>query len=241
VKLDGGAWAATLQQALDAVPIPPNAVPAVGPDAHMTIWQPSTDRLWELFRASKKADGWHAEYGGAIDGVSRSQGYYSTDSWPGLSQWYWGATATSLPVVAGTMRISELQAGVIPHALAMNIPFARPKVYSWPAQRTDGTSTDPVAIPEGAHFRLDPKLDLAKLNLPPLTRMLAKAAQRYGIIVRDQTGHANMFMAEDPRQFGYDPYVGTTGFFGGTYPNPVMWAFPWEHLKLLKMDLKTQK
>ena len=55
--------------------------------------------------------------------------------------------------------IDELKAGVIPHALALNIPWAKPNVYSWPAQRTDGRSTDPNAIPEGARFRLDPTVD----------------------------------------------------------------------------------
>lgn len=241
VKLDRGAWATTLQTAFESVPIPAGAEPAKGPDAHMTVWQPSTDRLWEFFRTSKLTDGWHADFGGAIASVSSYPGYYTTDSWPGLSQWYWGATATSLPVVAGTMRIAELKAGAIPHALAMNIPYARPKVYSRPAQRTDGDSTDPYAIPEGARFRLDPKLDLSELALPPLTRMMAKAAQRYGIIVRDQTHHAVSFFAEDWRQFGTDPYTGKTGFYGSAYPNGVMEAFPWQHLQLLKMELHTQK
>jgi hypothetical protein len=137
--------------------------------------------------------------------------------------------------------INELKAGVISHALAMNIPWARPKVYSWPAQRTDGKSTDPNAIPEGARFRLDPQLDIDKLNLPPMTRMMAKAAQRYGIIVRDQTGHAISFFAENPAQYVTNPYTGSTGFYRGSYPNPVTKAFPWQHLQLLKMDLHTLK
>jgi hypothetical protein len=218
VQLDPGSWKATLQQAFVAVPIPLNAVPAVGPDAHMTIWQPSTDRLWEFFQARKLADGWHANFGGAMSNVSRSPGYYDADSWPGLSGPYWGATATSLPVIAGTVMVSELQAGVIPHALAMNIPWAKPKVYSWPAQRTDGASTDPNAIPEGARFRLDPTLDLNSLNLPPMTRMLAEAAQRYGIVVRDQTGHAISFFAENTTPSGTNPYTTAQGFFGGSDP-----------------------
>jgi concanavalin A-like lectin/glucanase superfamily protein len=238
VAFDASSWKATLQQAFEAVPIPPDAVPGGGPDAHMTIYQPSTDRMWELFQASRQADGWHASFGGAMTNVSTSPGYYDAASWPGLSGSFWGATATSLPVIAGTMMISELKAGVIPHALAMNIPYALPKTYSWPAQRTDGTSTDPNAIPEGARFRLDPKLDIDALNLPPMTRMMAKAAQRYGIVVRDQTAHAISFFAENPNQQPADPYVGTTGFFGGQYPNPVMKAFPWSSLRLLKTDLR---
>jgi hypothetical protein len=36
-------------QTFESVPIPANAVPASGPDVHMTVWQPFTDRLWEFF------------------------------------------------------------------------------------------------------------------------------------------------------------------------------------------------
>jgi hypothetical protein len=241
VTLDPGSWKVGLQQTFEAVPIPASATAASGPDAHMTIWQPSTDRLWEFFKASKKADGWHASFGGAIANVSRSPGHFNTESWPGLSQSWWGATATSLPVVAGTMMIDELKAGVIPHALAMNIPWAKPKTYSWPAQRTDGSSTDPNAIPEGARFRLDPKLDLNRLNLPPMTRAMAVAAQRYGMIVRDQTGHAISFFAENPAPHGTNPYTLAGGFYGGPNPSAVMRAFPWDHVQLVKMELRTVK
>ena len=60
VQLDPGSWKLGLQQTFEAVPIPPDAVPALGPDAHMTVWQPSTDRLWEFFHARELSDGWHA-------------------------------------------------------------------------------------------------------------------------------------------------------------------------------------
>jgi hypothetical protein len=239
VQLDTGSWGATLQQALQAVPIPANAVPAEGSDAHMTIYQPSTDRLWELFQARRLADGWHASWGGAMAHASRSPGYYDADSWPGLSGTHWGATATSLPVIAGTITVDELKAGVIAHAIAMNIPWAKANVYTWPAQRTDGASSDPNAIPEGTRFRLDPKLDINALGLPPLTRMIAEAAQRYGIIVRDQTGQAVGFFAENTAQFGTDPYDGPGGLFGGTPSNILMRSFPWQHLQVLRMNLHT--
>jgi hypothetical protein len=239
VKLDAGAWATGLQQTFDAVPIPSTATPAAGPDAHMTVWQPSTNRLWEFFRATRQADGWHASYGGAMSDVASSPGYFNTSSWPGLSQPVWGATATSLPVIAGTIMLDELRAGVIPHALAINIPWAKPKTYSFPAQRTDGASTDPNAIPEGARFRLDPTLDLNTLNLPPITRMIAVAAQQYGMIVRDQTGHAISLFAENPGPASPSPYYAPGGFFGGPDPSVVLKAFPWERLQLVKMDLRS--
>jgi hypothetical protein len=67
--------------------------------------------------------------------------------------------------------------------------------------------------------------------------MMAVAAQQYGMIVRDQTGHAISFFAENPAQYGTDPYTSPGGFFGGPNPARVMQAFPWDHLQLLKMDL----
>jgi hypothetical protein len=241
VRLDAGAWATGLQQTFGSVPIPATAQPAAGPDAHMTVWQPSTDKLWEFFKASKKADGWHASFGGAMNSVSQSPGYFDASSWPGLSEPVWGATATSLPVIAGTMMIRELQAGVIPHALAMNIPWAKPKTYSLPAQRTDGASTDPNAIPEGARFRIDPTVDLSQIVMPPLTRMMAVAAQRYGMIVRDQTGHAISFFAENPSRYATNPYISPGGFYGGPNPTAVMRAFPWQYVQLVKMSVRTVK
>jgi hypothetical protein len=42
-----------LQAAMAAVPIPADAQPAAGTDAEMTIYQPSTDTLWEMWLASQ--------------------------------------------------------------------------------------------------------------------------------------------------------------------------------------------
>jgi hypothetical protein len=243
VHLDAGAWAADLQRALDqGVPIPPNAKAAAGTDQHMTIWQPSTDRLWEFWRAQRRADGWHASWGGAMQHVSSSPGYYSSRSWPGLkgTQGYnWGATATSLPVVGGTIRMDELRHGSINHALALDVPTACRRVFTWPAQRTDGGTTAPTCLPEGARLRLDPLLNLATLNLPPIVRVLAEAAQRYGIVVRDIT-HSNVgFYAEDPSPTGTNPYYGPKGFYGGLKPWQFMPKFPWARLQLLPLKLCT--
>jgi hypothetical protein len=71
----------------------------------------------------------------------------------------------------------------------MAIPSPRAELYASPAQRTDGWVTAPDSIPEGTHLRLDPNLDLASLKLPRFTLMLAEAAQKYGIFVRDTAGN----------------------------------------------------
>ena len=131
----------------------------------MTILQPSTDELWEFWIAQDEADGWHAAWGGAMKGVSTSPGYYSPSSWPGAS-WSWGAGASSLPVLAGMITVADLESGHIDHALSMAVPDPRSGVFALPAPRTDGDSTDPSALPEGAHLRLDPSLNIDSLNLP---------------------------------------------------------------------------
>ena len=113
-----------LQAAFNAVPIPAGAQPAVGSDAHMAVYQPDTDTMWEFWRLSKQADGWHASWGGRMMHVTTDPGYYRNVDDPAgniLEQAVWGAPATSLPLMAGTMMISELQAGTIPHTIALSI------------------------------------------------------------------------------------------------------------------------
>jgi hypothetical protein len=235
LEADGTPGAAGLARALRSVPIPSNARPAAGPDHHMVIWQPSTDRMWELFEAVRLRHGWRAKWGGAMDRVSRSLGYYTPAAWPGAA-YNWGATATSLPVVAGTALLSELRAGRIDHALALALPSPRAGQFAWPAQRSDGTG-GPGEIPEGARLRLDPRLELRSLHLPPLTRELAAAAQRYGMIVRDQTHHAIGLYFEDPTPFAHGAYE---AIFGGMTPNEVLTAFPWSRLQVVRMHLCTR-
>ena len=251
-------WVSSLQGASDAVPIPANARPSAGTDSQITIYQPSTDRLWEYWHFRREGGGWHARWGGAIDDVSNSPGYYTPSSWSG-SLSVWGASGTSLPLVAGTMTLAELQSGQIDHALAITIPYPRAGVVAWPAQRTDGTGSD-AELPEGAHLRLNPRLDIPAMQLPRIVEMIALAAQRYGIIVRDQSHEEIGFFAEDPSQYGAKPYTASDPYYGvmrdanGT-PDPVhgrpdphalfdgMWPsaffryFPWRSLEVLKMSL----
>jgi hypothetical protein len=235
VKLDVTArYGRTLKRAFVRVPLPAGAKPAAGTDHHLTLWQPSTDSLWEFWKLQRRADGWHAAWGGAMRQVSRSPGFFSSKSWPGAAS-YWGATATSLPAIAGTMTAQELERGRIDHALAISIPNARAKVFALPAQRTDGTLTDPAAIPEGARFRLDPQLDLDRLDLPPVVRTMAIAAQRYGLIVRDKTLANIGFFAEDPVGLGRNPY---RKLFEGKYPSVLLAKFPWSHLQAVKPRLR---
>jgi hypothetical protein len=234
VTLDSNSPA--LAQAWQAVPIPSAATPAPGSDASAVIYQPSTDKMWEFWQLSKHGDGFHARWGGAMANVSTNAGYYSPLSWFGLTSqqgWDWGSSASSLPAIAGLMTISELKSGHINHALSVAMPQAC-KWYVWPAQRTDGASSDSNCLPEGAHLRLDPNIDLASLNLSPMALMMAQAMQKYGIIVHDTTNSSVTFYAEQPSD-GTDPYDGPKGIFAGAPEWQFLRTIPWNHLQLLKL------
>jgi hypothetical protein len=235
VTLEAASKSAALQSAWDAVPLPSNAQPAAGADKHLVVWQPSTNRLWEFWHLEYASTGWRAAAGGAIAHVSSDSGAYGPEAWPGAEGW-WGASGCSLSIAGGLITLEDLERGQINHALAMAVPQVREGVYASPAERTDGQSTEPLSIPEGAHLRLDPSLKLAALHLPRLTLMMAEAAQRYGIIVRDYASNV-AFYAQDPTPTGTEPYGGSHGYFEGKTSEQLLKSFPWSHLQLLKMNL----
>jgi hypothetical protein len=235
VRLTSPFSAPALQSAWEEVPIPDQARPSDGTDRTLVVWQPSSDRIWEFWRLTEATEGWKALWGGAMQGVSSSQGVYGPEAWPGAKSW-WGSSASSLSIAGGLITLEDLQQGRIDHALALAFPNVRAGVYASPAQRSDGTSSDPLSLPEGAHLRLDPGLDLAALHLPHSTLIIAEAAQRYGIFVRDRA-RVTHFFAQDPTPTGTNPYAGAGGYFEGRSPAQLLARFPWDQLQLLAMDL----
>jgi hypothetical protein len=217
---------AKLAADFNQVPLPPDARPAAGTDGHLVVSQPSTQTMWEFWRASKQADGWHASWGGKMTDVSSNPGYFSGG---------YGATATGLPLVGGLITLQEQTDGAINHALALAIPYPKSGVFTFPAQRTDGNSDAANAIPEGTRFRLPASLNIDALNLPRETAMIAKAAQKYGVIVMDKAGSVT-FKAEDPslytQKYGFDPYG--PYLFGGKSASTLMGQFPWQKLQVVQ-------
>ena len=235
VRLDSPYAAPALQAAWRQVPLPPGAQPSEGTDGNLVVYQPATERLWEFWRFSDEGGVPQAAWGGAIRDVSHSSGAYGPKAWPGAKPW-WGSSASSLSIAGGLITFADLRAGHINHALALAVPRVRQGVFSSPARRTDGTSTSAVTLPEGAHLRLDPNLDLTALGLPPLTLMIARAAKHYGIFVRDRAGVAHFF-AQDPSTLSGNPYLGEDGYFEGSSPGDLLANFPWSHLQVLPMKL----
>jgi hypothetical protein len=230
VHLD--AYGPDLQQQFNAVPIPSGAKPAAGTDGSLTVWQPGTDKIWDFWQLSQSAGGaWTAKWGGEMDSVSSNPGYFTHS---GLTN-NWGGTASGLPLLGGLITLADLKRGYINHALAMAVPQATQGVFSWPAQRSDGRFTGGVSLPEGLRFRLDPTINIDSLGLPYFERMLAQAAQTYGIVIRDQSGCVSIY-AQDPTTTGSNPWAAPfDGWSEGTY---LSW-FPWSHLQALQTQLTT--
>lgn len=213
-----------------SVPIPEDAVPAKGSDGELSIYDSSTDQLWEFWRANKQADGWHACWGGRIDQVATSKGFFADGT---------GASASGLSATAGSIRIREAQALKIDHAMSLGITrIAHWSEFSYPAQRSDGS--EPVgkaaAIREGQRFRLDPSLDVNTLRLHPVAAAMARAAQQYGFIVTDRSGGVSV----NP-----ESGIGTTSrgaanpwaaILGSTPSYQVLRNFPWNRMQALPID-----
>jgi hypothetical protein len=219
-----------LEQQWRTVPIPPNAEPADGTDSEMTIYQPSTDTMWEFWQARKSNGRWEACWGGRMPNVSKNSGI-----WPRP----YGTTATGLPFLGGEIRAEELTRGAINHVMGIAlVETAGNDVYSWPANRSDGSNPSnlPNRIPEGLRFRLDPTIDVDALGMHPVGRIVAKAAQSYGFVVWDKAGAISL-RAENPKSF-------TT--MGLPNPYPAVWngipvyevlrGFPWARLQFLPMN-----
>jgi len=213
-----------------AVPIPSWAEQADGSDAEMTIYQPSSDTIWEFWQARKVGDQWQACWGGRLQHASQSQGIWQKP---------YGTTATGLPFLGGQITAEELQRGKIEHALGIALVDTETwKVVSWPANRSDGYNpkSAPNRIPEGLRFRLDPTVNIDALKLHPVGRMIARAAQKYGFVVWDKAG-AICLRAQNPKSYTKlgqpDPYL---ALFGGTPAYALLNGFPWEKLQFLPVD-----
>ena len=212
-----------------AVPIPGHALPSKGTDAEMTIYQPSTDTVWEFWQARKVNGEWQACWGGRLQNASQSNGVF-----PG----HYGTTATSLPFLGGQITAEELSRGEINHAIGISLVEAEDhSIFSWPANRSDGLNPNnaPNRIPEGLRFRLDPTVDVDSLKMSKAGKAIAKAAQKYGFVVWDKAGALSIRMQNSLSYTTLgqtDPYP---ALFEGKPNYAVLNGFPWHRLQFLPM------
>jgi len=213
-----------------AVPVPAYALPAKGTDAEMSIYQPSTDTLWEFWQMRKENGRWQACWGGRISNASKNAGVF---------EGHYGTTATGLPFMGGQITAEELKQGEIKHVIGISlVDIENWKVFSWPAHRSDGynPNNSPNRIPEGLRFRLDPNVNVDALKMHPVGKIIAKAAQKYGFIIWDKAGSISV-RVQNPYSYTAmgqaNPYA---TLFSGTESYAILNGFPWERLQFLPMN-----
>lgn len=208
------------------VPIPPGAVVSSGTDKELTVYSPSSDQLWEFWVASKTNGVWKACWGGRIDHVSTSPGYFAG---------YFGATATGLPNAGGMVSIADVRRGRIDHALSLQvIDAAQANLVSYPAQRSDGQGSGPIR--EGQRFRLDPAFDVAGSSMNAVEKLVARAAQEYGFVVTDKGG-AVAVLGESGNNLTANGATNPWGSMLGSTPSySMLKGFPWNRLQALPID-----
>lgn len=219
-----------LVQQWAAVPVPSAAAPSSGTDGEMSVYQPSTDTIWEFWQTRGSSGQWQACWGGRMQNASKSQGI-----WPNS----YGTTATGLPFLGGQITAEELQRGEIRHAIGIAlVDLEQSGIFSWPANRSDGYNPNHAAnrIPEGLRFRLDPNVNVGALNIHPVAKIIAKAAQKYGFVVWDKAGAISL-RVQNPKSYTQlgkpDPY---TALFNGTAQYAILNGFPWDRLQFLPMN-----
>ncbi|MHB0920040.1 MAG: DUF4124 domain-containing protein [Thiomonas delicata] len=209
------------------VPIPAGATPAGGTDSEMSIYDLSTHTLWEFWVTRQVNGQWQACWGGRLQNTDQNIGAFPNP---------YGTTATGLPFIGGEISAEDLAGGSINHAMGISLVNVENwNIFSWPATRSDGHNPTnvPNLIPEGTRLRLDPSVNVDALNLTPVGRMIAKAAQTYGFVVWDKAGALSLRMV-NPASYKpagmTDPYP---ALFGGLPSYQVLQNFPWNKLQVM--------
>ncbi|SFV17006.1 hypothetical protein [Pseudoduganella namucuonensis] len=213
-----------------SVPIPAAAKPSAGTDGEMTVYQPSTNTLWEFWQASNTNGQWRACWGGQLKSASSGNGI-----WPNP----YGTTATGLPFIGGQVTAEELKRGEIRHVIGIAlVDLAHYNIFYWPANRSDGYNPNnaPNRIPEGTRFRLDPSINVDALNISAAAKTIAKAGQKYGFVVWDHAGSLSI-RAQNVVSYTAlgqaNPYP---ALFGGLPEYSVLNGIPWDRLQFLPKD-----
>ncbi len=203
------------------VPIPNGAKADPEDDGHMTIVNLSRNLSWDMWRAVQISSSWQVSMGCVFDLTGTG---VQTD---GIGS----ARGSGFPLLAGLIRLEEVQRGYINHALVMAYDYPRSSVYAYPASMTDGKG-GVDAIPEGGRIQLDPTLDLDTLSLSPAAKVIARALQEYGAYVGDNGGGIALY-AEGL-------YGKPDQTWAGVLAYDDLVAIPWQRFRVLKLPpLKT--
>ena len=141
-------------------------------DRHALLVDRSRCKLYELFALRRDGGRWTAGSGATWSLRAprmRPAGWTSAD-------------AAGLPILPLLARYQEVRRGRITHALRMTVSESR-NAFVFPARHFASSSSDPALPRMGERLRLKASVDIS--GLPRQAQVVARAMQRYGLIVAD--------------------------------------------------------
>ncbi len=157
-------------------------------DCHLLAVQQGDCKLYEGY-ACRYENGWHCANGAIWDLSSNSYGQ--------REKGWTSADAAGLPIAVGLVRYDEVQSGEIRHAIRFTVRCTRNRFVAPATHQAVPGSCDPSAEdspPMGLRVRLRADYDLSGLS--ESARVVARAMQRYGLILADN-GSNFYFQGED--------------------------------------------
>jgi hypothetical protein len=147
--------------------------PGATGDRHAIMVDQSTCTLYELY---------NAQYNGATNSTAGSGATWSLTA-NGLRPAGWtSADAAGLPIFPGLLRVEEVNAGSVQHAIRFTAQQTD-RSYLWPARHQAGAASNPSLPPMGARFRLRAGFDTSHFSAA--TQVVLKAMKHYGLILAD--------------------------------------------------------
>ncbi len=175
-----------------SIPIPDNAIasPPTGGDEHMCIVDKKKGIEWGMWATRKVNGHWFTGLGAVTD----LNGTGVAPPWNKAEREFDAhrARASGFPLVAGLIRVEEIEAGKIEHALVFAYPYCRTEHYIQPASTAqvtfEQTRNNYQGIPMGGRIRLNPNWDVEGSALSPTGKIIARALQDYGAYCGDFAG-----------------------------------------------------
>jgi Fibronectin type III domain len=162
-----------------------------GSDAHLLSIDANTCKLYETFATNY--NGPSTAGSGAIFDLGSNQ--LRPNTWT-------SADAAGLPIFPGLLRLDEVQAGLIGHAIRFTVQNSD-KSYLWPARHQAGSANNPNLPPMGARFRLKASFDISGFGHE--AQVVLTAFKHYGLIVADN-GSDWFFTGTEDAGWNSGPY-----------------------------------
>lgn len=170
-----------IRDALSQLHVPDGANPDNSSDAAMTVYDMANKRVFGFISASRSGNSWHIKNSSMhylnSNGLDGSWTQYSDTNKD--NNGHRGAPAAIIGI-----RKDEIEAGAIEHKLNLAINNTKAS-HVFPFVNDEGGTG---MVPEGTVIRIKPSVDLEKKNLSPTAKIIARALQKYGAIVGDQSG-----------------------------------------------------